>query len=71
MAYATDTAAVGNSLGQRFAEFRASVADRMEKNRIFRTTLSELENLSDRDLADMGISRGAIHDIATQAAYGN
>ncbi len=70
MAHATDTAAVGISLGQRFAEFRASIADRMEKSRVYRTTLSELQNLNDRDLADLGINRGAIRGIATQAAYG-
>jgi uncharacterized protein YjiS (DUF1127 family) len=70
MAYATDTAAVGFSFGQRFAEFRASVTDQMANARVYRTTMTELQNLSDRELADVGINRGAINGIATQAAYG-
>lgn len=36
--------------------------------RIFRETKTQLEALSDRDLADIGISRCAIKDIARQEA---
>ena len=70
MVYATDTAAVGISFGQRFAEFRASVTDRMAKARVYRATVTELQNLSNRELADLDINRGAINGIAIQAAHG-
>ena len=70
MAYATDTATVGISFGQRFTEFCASVMERMEKARVYRTTATELQNLSNRELADLGINRDAINGIAIQAAYG-
>jgi uncharacterized protein YjiS (DUF1127 family) len=71
MAYATDTSAIGISFGQRFAEFRASVSDRMAKARVYRSTMTELQNLSSRQLDDLGVHRGDIKDIAMQAAYGN
>ena len=68
MAYATDT--VGVSFGQRFTEFCASVTDRVQKAKIYRTTATELQNLSNRELADLGITRDAIKGIANRAAYG-
>jgi len=71
MAYATDTRSFGTSFGQRFADFRINLVERMTRAKLYRTTLTELNNLSDRDLADLGISRSAIKGIATNAAYGN
>jgi uncharacterized protein YjiS (DUF1127 family) len=70
MAYATDTATVGISFSQRFTEFCASVTERVEKARVYRTTATELQNMSNRELADLGITRDAIKGIAIQAAYG-
>lgn len=32
----------------------------------YRNTVRELEKLSDRDLADIGISAGDIHEVARQ-----
>lgn len=34
-------------------------------------TLADLRGMSDRDLADIGISRHSIREIAREAAYGN
>ncbi|WP_108814673.1 DUF1127 domain-containing protein [Loktanella sp. Alg231-35] len=70
MTYNTDTGFVGFSLGQRFAAFRADMAENAAKRKIYRTTVAELECLSNRDLDDMGISRSAIKAIAFDAAYG-
>ncbi|MCK0093935.1 DUF1127 domain-containing protein [Yoonia sp. F2084L] len=70
MTYNTDTGFAGFSLGQRFAAFRADMADRAAKRKTYRTTLAELEVLSSRDLADLGITRSAIKAIAYEAAYG-
>ena len=72
MAYATqsDRALAGQTLGQRFADLRATLAERAARYRTYRQTLTELANLSDRDLADLGVSRVDIRDIARDAAYG-
>ena len=39
--------------------------------KVYTTTLNELENLSNRDLADLGLARSGIKAVALQAAYGN
>jgi uncharacterized protein YjiS (DUF1127 family) len=70
MAYANETYAASGTLFQRIATFRAGLADRAAKYRLYRRTQDELAMLSDRDLADLGIARGMINDIASQAAYG-
>jgi uncharacterized protein YjiS (DUF1127 family) len=38
--------------------------------RSYRQTYEELEALSDRELADLGLSRHSIRDVAREAAYG-
>lgn len=38
--------------------------------RLYRKTLAELESLSDRELADLGISRLSIREIARESVYG-
>ncbi len=47
----------------RFQEARARRA-------VYRQTVSELSNLSNRELADLGIHRSMITRIATEAAWG-
>ena len=37
---------------------------------VFKQTLSELRQLSNRDLADLGIHRAMITRVAHEAAYG-
>lgn len=39
--------------------------------RQFRTTYRELDALTDRELADLGLSRLSIGDIARQSVYGD
>ncbi|WP_071675064.1 DUF1127 domain-containing protein [Nioella nitratireducens] len=70
MAFATDTRAASISLGARFAEIRAQFQEAMEARRVYRRTLNELAQLSNRDLADLGIGRCEIRGIALEAAYG-
>jgi uncharacterized protein YjiS (DUF1127 family) len=70
MTYSTYTGFAGFSLGQRFAAFRADMAENAAKRKAYRTTLAELESLSNRDLSDLGISRSAIKSVAFEAAYG-
>lgn len=72
MAYATQSrrAAQGASPWQWLADVREALATRAAQYRTFRTTLSELEGLTDRDLADLGVHRADIRGIARDAAYG-
>lgn len=63
MAYATANTARSNGLLARFVEAAAA-------RKVYRTTLTELEGLSNRDLADLGINRSMIKSIAYEAAYG-
>ena len=46
-------------LGQRYARYKT-----------YRNTFAELDDLSERELLDLGITKGNIRSIAYQAAYG-
>ncbi|MCA0997375.1 DUF1127 domain-containing protein [Alloyangia pacifica] len=48
------------------ARLRSARSRRAEYHRVY----GELEQYSDRELTDIGISRANIRDIAWQAAYG-
>jgi uncharacterized protein YjiS (DUF1127 family) len=72
MAFANDTNrthAAGASLWDRVADLRADFAERAAKYRLYRATLNELSSLTDRDLADLGLHREIIADVAREAAY--
>ena len=51
-----------------FEGLRTTLALRLRRNRAYRKTFAELSGMSDRDLADIGISRIMIADVATEAA---
>ncbi|WP_099827591.1 DUF1127 domain-containing protein [Oceaniglobus indicus] len=71
MAYtATHQTATRGNTG-RFAATMNSLRVRLAQYRVYRRTLNELERLSDRDLADLGISRSMITTVSADAAYGN
>ena len=70
MSTLTQTLFAGNTLAERFATFRAELADKMAKRKVYRKTYAELSNLSARELADLGISPANIGQIAYEAAYG-
>ncbi|QJF53135.1 DUF1127 domain-containing protein [Roseobacter ponti] len=50
------------------ASYFAGAAQRHARNRIYRTTLAELSALSDREIADLGLSRPDFRNIAWEAA---
>ncbi|WP_017998557.1 DUF1127 domain-containing protein [Paracoccus sp. N5] len=52
------------------ATFVANVRDNMARRSVYRQTLRELNQLSNRDLADLGLNRGAIRGVAYEAAWG-
>lgn len=54
----------------RLSGFRVNLADKLAKRKVYLTTLRELQSLSNRDLADLGLSRSSIKGIALEAAYG-
>lgn len=53
-------------MNARIGVLRADYA----KWRVYRNTVAELAALSNRDLADLGLSRSMISTIAHEAAYG-
>ena len=71
MAFVTQTrrSTAGDSLGQRLAAIRQDLSDRLARRRLYRRTVSELAALSDRDLADLGLHRASIEEVAYEAAY--
>lgn len=68
MAYATQSIAV-TGITTRLAAIAADIADRFARRRMYRVTLRELSSLSGRELADLGIHRSQLHQIARSAAY--
>jgi len=56
------------TLGDHIAAVAGAVKMSLRRRSVYRNTLRELEALSDRDLADLGVSRGMIHRIADDAA---
>ena len=67
MTFFTNTHA-GITLADRLTHFWSDLADAQAKNKIYRITKSELQNLSDRELADLNIGRSMIKGIALEAA---
>ena len=70
MAYANNTRTMTSDLGlgSWLAAIRVDLAARFARHRLYRTTRDELAALSDRDLADLGLHRAMIDDVAREAA---
>jgi uncharacterized protein YjiS (DUF1127 family) len=68
MAYVNSRSA-SPSISDRIAAFVKVGRDALERRRVYNQTLFELNGLSDRDLADLGLARGNIADVAREAAY--
>ena len=58
-----------NSFVNTIANILERNRERMELNRRYRETYRELSSLNDRDLADIGINRGMIDQIAFDHTY--
>ena len=69
MAYVNYSRSVQVSFFDRFAAVVKVVSDLIERRRVYKQTLFELNNLSDRDLADLGLNRATISEVAHEAAY--
>lgn len=70
MAYVNTTRAAQSSVSDRFSGVFAAFSAMMQRRRIYAQTLRELRGLTERELADLGMSRGMIVDVAREAAYG-
>lgn len=71
MTFVTETYTPHVSIRERFETFRVNMAAAAKKRQAYRQTMDELQGLTDRDLADLGIHRSMIPAVAYDAAYGN
>ena len=65
MAYINTTTT--HSITSRLQQILSDIAARYRTHRLYRETLNELASLSDRELADLGIHRSQIRDVARTA----
>lgn len=70
MAYVNTTRNGTASFADRFNMVFGSLKAAASRRRLYSQTVRELGGLSDRELADLGIHRSTIGDIAREAAYG-
>ena len=57
-------------LGRRIVSRWPELGDRLALYRRYRATLEELSMLSDRELADIGMHRSNLREIAQEHVYG-
>lgn len=70
MTLVQDIRSIESGLVARIAAFAKGLREAHDRRRVYNLTVRELSVLSDRDLADMGIHRSTITDVAREAAYG-
>ncbi|MFN4192317.1 MAG: DUF1127 domain-containing protein [Tabrizicola sp.] len=70
MAFVNSTPLARKGLADRLAALRDVVLMAIAQRRTYAQTVAELNALTDRELADLGISRISIPEIAREAAYG-
>ncbi len=73
MAYYNDIAKRGDVLERVLgatSQYFAAAAERRAIRRSYRTTLAELQTLSNRELADLGLHRSELRRIAWESAQG-
>lgn len=70
MAYVNNSRAASPVIPEGVGGFFKSIRVAFERRAVFARTVRELNALTDRELADLGISRFSIRDVAAQAAYG-
>ncbi len=70
MAFANETRSISPSIFERVSKFFKEMSAFNAQYRVYRETVRELSVLSNRDLADLGLNRSMITDIAREAAFG-
>lgn len=69
MAFIASRPAHGFEIGLTVSRVAQRIKAYFARRAIYLQTLSELHDLSDRDLVDLGISRAQFRTIAREAAY--
>jgi uncharacterized protein YjiS (DUF1127 family) len=70
MAYVNSTTLSRRGFFDRFSSVKDIVLAAIRQRRIYERTVAELNNLTDRELNDLGISRFSIPELARESAYG-
>ena len=70
MAYVNTNSIARKGFADRLAYLKDVVLTAINQRRVYARTVAELNALTDRELADLGISRLSIADIAREAAFG-
>ena len=66
----TMTYELGNTGAAGLSGLVARISKSLADYRLFRQTVDELEALNDRELADLGLSRLSVRDVAYESVYG-
>lgn len=69
MSVVNEVSGFAPNLNSRVAGFVGGLTQRYAQYKTYRRTLEELQSLSDRELADLGVSRHSVRAIAYKAAY--
>jgi uncharacterized protein YjiS (DUF1127 family) len=70
MAYVSSNRTTTLGFGDRLNEIRKDIVQAWGAHRVYRQTLRELQDLSPRELADLGLNRSTLRSVALEAAYG-
>ncbi len=70
MAYVNNSRVASFGLADRISAFVATAKAKRAQRAVYHRTVYELEQLSDRELSDLGIARISIADVARNAAFG-
>lgn len=70
MAFITANHTTSVSLFDRATEAFTNLRKANADHRLFVRTMRELNSLSNRELADLGMSRGGLRSVAYEAVYG-
>ena len=70
MAYVASNGTARPSVTTRLAEMARQTAQAYTAWRLYRRTLDELQQLSPRELDDLGLERSGLRATALEAAYG-
>jgi len=68
MAFASDNRIQTLPLADRFAGVVAQIQENLRKRKVYRATLNELYQLSEAELADIGLNRSVLRSVALEAA---
>jgi uncharacterized protein YjiS (DUF1127 family) len=70
MAYVSSNRTASTSVAPRLAEMMKQASEAYTAWRLYRRTLNELQGLSVREMADLGLNRSNLRQAAFEAVYG-